>query len=352
MKAIPFKKLAHQAHTSLLEDLETMADKAYSHIAGKMVAEIVAVLKKQKLAKSDDLKRGWTGQVPKIEINMADELINSTLDRYLDALKYVLLGKLAGPAAVRAAKAIGIADKIIPGIVPAAYLDSVDTHREHYKDLYGEDARTMSKDLMKGSLNEIKRRTTKFIDESLLRLRNRITEALELQMQMINGQTLAQAHEEAHDTSLDEAVQKVLAEEFRPARSEFAEAMTEATDAYQKDWKRMVQADTGLASAIATHQAVTEIYGAGDDDVRVAFVAMRDEKTCQFCKRVSRDEAGEFKLYRIGDFKPAGYNYGKKHEDWDLCIPPAHPNCRCNLVYVPRGFTINKSGSVSVEKKP
>lgn len=346
-KAIRFRKLAHQSHATFLEDLEIMADIAYADIARKMVVEITALLKKEKLAKSEGPKRGWTGEVPKIEMDFMGQ-IDGTLDKYMGALRYILLGKLAGKAAEKAAEDVGIINKIIPGVVPSAYLNSIDTHREHFHALFGKDAKPIRKDLMKESLEQIDRRTSKFADESLLRLKNRIEEALEIQMQMINGLNLAQAHKEAHE--LDEVSKKIV-EEFRPSKEEFEEALEEATDSYRKDWNRMVNADAGLASAVATHQAVAEIYGTDDADVKVAFVALRDEKTCKFCRRVSRHSSGEFRLYGLGDFKPAGYNYGKKHDDWALCIPPAHPNCRCNLVYVPAGFAIDRLGNVMPKEK-
>jgi len=349
MKSIKFKKLAHMAHADVLEDLEIMADKVYGFVATGMIDAITTVMKREKLTKSDDdLPRGWTGEIPKIEVNFG-ELLDTTITKYMDALRYVLLGKLAGPDALKAAKSVGILNKVVPGLIPAAYLDSVDTHRSHYSDLFGKDAKPLPKELIKESLETIKKKTTKFTDESLLRLRNRLLAALEMQQDSLNNQNVADTARAAHDKGLDEAIAD-LTSEFQPLKHEVKDALSDAAAGYRTDWNRMVRADTGLAAAVATHQSIAELYGAEDDDVRVAWAAFRDEKTCEFCRHASRKPDGEFKLYRLGDFEPAGYNYGRKRDAWRLCIAPAHPNCRCNLVYVPKGFIIDKQGNVMVAK--
>lgn len=345
MKKVSFKKLPHQEHADFLDDLEIMAEEAYDFVIKKMMADLLKILKYKKLAKSDDLKRGWTRKVPKIEVNF-DDVLDRTLSRYLDAMKYVLLGNAAGPKARGAAKAIGLDKRVIPGILQSAYLDSIDTHREHTKKLTGEDAKTIPKDLVRGSMDQITKRTSKFADESLLRLRNRIVSAIELEAAELNDTNVAQVQE--HSGTLKEAA-KNITDKLDVAK--VAESVEQATKDYKTRWNQMVNADLSLASAVGTHQAVAEIYGADDDDVRVAWIAMRDEKTCEFCKKASRHPDGSFKLYKLSDFKPAGYNYGKKKQDWKLCIPPFHPNCRCNLVYIPKGFVILNNGDVVPAKK-
>jgi hypothetical protein len=48
----------------------------------------------------------------------------------------------------------------------------------------------------------------------------------------------------------------------------------------------------------------------------------------------------------MADFEPAGYNFSKKKGQWRLCVPPAHHRCRCQLVFIPKGFKISKMGTL------
>lgn len=334
MKPIKFMQLAYQKHISTLEGMEKISDAAYSYVVSMMISRIVKLLKEEKLAKSDDLKRGWTGKVPKIEADFA-KMIDSVINKHMDALRYILLGSAAGESAKKAAQSIGLTDKIIPGVIHAAYMDSLDTGRQHYTDLLDKPAPDIPSSLVEDSLDTIMSKTSKFIDESLLRLKNRVIDAVETEAAVINDKNIAHVYDGKEHDIVDKMSGRSI-----------AKAIKVAAEGYRTDWNRMVSVDMSLASAVGTHQIVSEVYGQDDGEVRVALVAIRDEKTCVICKEKSRHPGGEFKLHRMKDFKPAGYNYGKKKAEWVLCIPPLHINCRCVLVYVPSGFKITTSGDV------
>lgn len=334
-----FKDLAHQRHADFLDDMELLAGMALEFVGKRLTSEVLGLLKKKNLlAKSDDLKRGWTGEVPQIKVEF-DEIFDRVMNKYMDSLRYMLLGKTAGVAAKNAAVAIGIDKLVVPGIIQSAYLDSIDTHRKHYLDLTGKLARPLRRDLIKVSMEQINQRSTRFVDESLLRLQNKVVTAVESAAWQTNAENTESVYR-AEDGARDDMAKDLV-----------KGSLDAALESYKTDWQRMVAADLQLASAVGTHQAVAEVYGAEDREVKVAWVALRDEKTCQFCKEASRDAAGDFKLYSIGDFKPAGFNYGRKRADWQLCIPGAHPNCRCSLIYCPNGFEITKAGDVQPRKK-
>ena len=135
MKKLTFRKLPHQKHADLLDDMEIMADLGFTDVIENLLVEIKKLLKKKKLAKSDDpLKRGWTGEVPKIEADF-DDVLGNVINRHLLALKYLLLGKAAGKEAEAAAVATGAVKRAMPGMIQTAYLHSIDTHREYYDEL-------------------------------------------------------------------------------------------------------------------------------------------------------------------------------------------------------------------------
>jgi len=294
------------------------------------------------LAKSDDkLPRGWTGEVPKIEVDF-DKLFAKSINKYMNALKYILLGKAAGPEAEEAAEATGATKNAIPGMIQSAYLDSIDTHRQYYDMLFDKSARTIPKELIKETLKAIDKKTSRFMDESLQRLSNKVVTAVEMEAERLRNSNINEVSETRSETT--EIKDKLTG-------ATIMTVVREAGESYRSDWSRMVSMDLTLASAVGTHQVVQEIYSGSDGDVKVAWVAMRDEKTCEFCKNASRYTDGTFKLYGINEFEPAGYNYGKKRGEWKLCIPGAHPNCRCSLIYIPTGFEVTKDGTVQPLKK-
>lgn len=333
---ITFKNLPQQKHADLLDDLEKMAEIGYDSIIDAMISDLLEVLKKEKLVKSDDLSRGWTGKVEKIDLDLS-VTFDKVLDKYLKALKYLLLGKMAGTEATKASKNVDFGDTI-PGIIINAYLDSLDTQLEYGEKITGEELKPIPKELVKETVEQITDKTSRFIDESMTKLQNRIMSAIEMEADRVNNNNI-EAIRVGDDTN------------DKIKKSPIERAIREVGEAHKTDWKRMVNANVTVASAVGTHQSVQEIYAKDDDDIKVAWVAVRDEKTCVFCKNASRNSDGSFKLYRIGDFEPAGYNYGKKRDQWRLCIPGAHPNCRCTLVYVPKGFVIDNTGAVMPKKK-
>lgn len=334
---LSFKKLPHQKHAEFLDDAEIMVDQAYTAALEGIVKDVLELLVRKKLAKSDDRKRGWTGEVPKIEADL-DQLLDKTLSKYIRALKYILLGKAAGTEAEEAAKATGVNEKAIPGVIQSAYLDSLDTHREYYDSLTGKPARTIPKELIRETMGQIQKRVLRYMDESLLRLKNKVITAVEMEAEKLFASNIVGV------ITGDKLTEKM-------AEGRLSYAITEAGESYRADWNRMTSMDITLASAVGTHQAVQEIYSGMHDDVKVAWVAMRDELTCKFCKDASRYPDGTFKLYSMDQFEPAGYNYAKKRADWKLCIPGAHPNCRCNLLFIPKGFEVLKNGTVQPLKK-
>jgi hypothetical protein len=79
--------------------------------------------------------------------------------------------------------------------------------------------------------------------------------------------------------------------------------------------------------------------------VTVIIEGFYDDKICEWCYNASKKEDGSFKKYKMKDFKPSGYNFNRKKSEWELCIPGFHYRCRCTLIYVPRGFDVDKQGN-------
>jgi hypothetical protein len=355
-KRIKINELAQYRHVQFTNGLNKQSGFIFSLLMVKLKKEIYQILKKNKLAKSDDplddkLEVGWTGEIPKIELNM-EEAIGSTINKYMQALRWVMLGNYAGKDAKAMAEKLGLVGKVIPGILQSAYLNAIDAHREHHQDITGDEAPEMPRSLLKASFSKIMERSDRFLAQALDQMKNNIIHSLERTIDEKNFDNISKAHKDARDSvpSSDPASAVETASE-RLSNVLSLKAVGKSFDVANRknliNWGRTVESEINLSAATATHQALAEIHGRGDDDVRVVWIAMEDEKTCDFCEKASKHPSGEFKFYYMSDFKPSGFNYGKKKSEWKLTIPGAHINCRCRLVYVPRGFRIGSNGTIS-----
>lgn len=338
-KIIKNKDLAHHDHCNFLEEIEKMSLRAYDHVMRRAIIELVVkvnlhqIQKKKKLKKADELKPGWTGKVPRVELNFT-KIFEETMGKYLDALRWILLGDAAGKEAAEAATLLHLEDFVIPGVVPSAYLNSLDTHMDHYEELFGKSPPELQKKLVTESLAFIKERTNRFLDQATVKLKNNMIESVNYLESQTNNANQAAVQAEAHERLKDglssknavrQAVDTVLSDTISsPAISG---VLRQAVDMYRDDWDTVGRANISQASAVGTHQAVTEVFGRVDSDVKVAWFSFRDEKTCSFCKDASRRADGSFKIYSISDFQPAGTNFKLKRKDWILCVPPGHYRC-------------------------
>lgn len=351
---IAFKDLAGYKHVQFLIATEKQAMLAYRLCMMRMMADLRKVMKSKKLAKSEDptegLEPGWTEEIPTVEVDM-EGLTKKVIDKYLLGLRWVLLGNYAGKEAAEAAAKIGLRGRVTPGVIQAAYLQSIDSHSDHYEDVTGKEAPELPKALLQGSFDQIVKRVNRMLEQTLVQLKTDVTSAIDSTVSAHNFQTLNEAHQDAHD-----ALPEVGAAEAVEAAGEatggllsgkkLTNEVKRVTDRFEAKWDTAVRADLALASATGTHQAMLEIYGGDNPDVKVAWIQMEDEKVCDFCHKASKNADGTYKLYKISAFEPSGFNYTRKKAEWRLSIPPAHHRCRCNLVYVPPGFVVELGGGL------
>jgi hypothetical protein len=353
-KEIKLNKLAQYRHVQMLKKMERQSLLAYRFVMRALLKDIQKGLKKEKLAKSDNpfdkLPPGWTGEVPKIEIDL-EGVVKKKITKYLRGLRWVMLGNFAGKASKEAAKDVGLIGKITPGLLQSAYLQSLDAHRDHHFDVFGLEATEINRRLIQASIKQIVSRANRFMDQLLIQIRNTVMESLSLAVEEINNTNMANVMKEAHDLlprdGAEAAVEAAREEAVTTLSSKkLAREFNRGALKMENNWDRVARTELANSSSVGTHQAVYEIYGDKEDDVRVVWVEMEDEKVCKFCKLASKNSDGTFKYYKISDFHPSGYNYGKKRSEWELQVPPAHPRCRCDLVYVPKGFEVDRDGTL------
>ena len=349
------KDLPQSKNIKFIISLEKQAVAAFKYVSASMTKEIIAGLRAERLIKS--LPKGWTGEVNKVAPDLG-EIISPVIKKHMDALRWLLYGDMAGKDAKAAAKAIGLKGKSIAGLLPSAYLQSIDAQRDYYSVLNGVAAPEMGKGMIFGSLKEILARTRKFIDEFTLKTTNSVIESVQVQIDQHNYDNLSDSMEAAHEglgegMSGRDAVSR--ATEGAGLGSVNTDAVVSAIEGAmtkaEGGWEFLSKNNIGTSSAVGTHQAMVEIFGAKSDDIKAVLITSEDERLCDSCDKFSKNSDGSFIYYSLSDFKPSGYNYGKKKKDWDLTVPPVHINCRCSIVHVPPGMTVLPNGTITSIRK-
>ena len=328
-------------HVRFLMIMERQASLAYRIVMKRMIDEIKYNLRSEKLMKSDKrLKSGWTGEVPTIRVNLSNTVTN-TVQKYMKALRWILLGDYAGKDARKVAKDIGLVDKFVPGVIQSSYLDALDKHNEHFKNV-ADNIENIPDYLVRESLEKVTERTNRYLNQVATQLENTMTQAVDRIFERLTDVNNISAGKQ-----INEGLEDIDIREEIP-KSWVDKELREVANNFRTNWDRTVKGEVGLASAAATHQSVMETFGS-DPDTKVVLLTSKDERVCKFCNNLSMHPDGTFKYYKPKDFKPSGWNIGKKRDQWSLCWPSLHINCRCFAVVVPYGFSVRPDGQLVIE---
>lgn len=350
-KIINYNELPHNKHIKFLIKLEKQAEIAFDFVLDKIINDIKSLLKEEKLSKSDDkLQPGWSIEIPKIELDLA-KTVNKISEKYLIALKWILLGDLAGKKATDAAKEIGLTKVMIPGILASSYLQSLDTQRKYYNDLFGKKPEDIHKELIKESINKIKEKSNRTFDPILANIKSVIAETVNRVIADHHLQNISKVHKNAMDdihakgseSALNEAIDNI---DERINKKTLAKELSKTSESLKNSWNRNVCTELAGTSAIGSHQAMIDIFHRENSDIKIAWITSEDERTCKWCNDISKNATGNWKYYKISDFKPTGWNFGRKKSEWQLTITPGHYNCRCFLVYIPPGYILDQGGNL------
>lgn len=328
-----------------LNSLTNQSVSVYRIISNMIVMDIIKILKAEKMMKSDG---DWTSDVPKVRLNIK-EITDNVISKHLSALKYILLGDYAGKEAKKSAKNLNILDKVVPGVIQSSYFGTIDVQREYYTKLFGVEPPAMSQDIIQVSLEEIRDRINRLVDQLNVQIENSILNAIERVSKDLNGQLLEQgkkmvtAGEKPVYTGTKADIEDVVLKGRNQAL--WARELKESLKVMETSVKRTIKTEVALSSSVANHQVMYELFD-GDDNMYVAVITTELENVCSFCSHASKHPNGEYKLYEISEIKPSGYNIGKKRANWKVSVPPQHPSCYCSLAYIPNGFYIDHNGEV------
>lgn len=348
-------------HLKFIKQLEKNGNLAYQIVVDKMIEDIVRYLKSEKLAKSDEphnIPKNWNKTVPQIKLNVNDTL-GPIIEKYMQALKYALLGKAAGAEAEKAVEDLGLKTALPKGLLFQGFFDAVDTQSDYFsKALKLPKIKTdVSKDpFVEFTFKFIKEKTARYLDKTLVDMKTKALTAIEQVIVEHNHENMANVHRVAHKlaSELDEVKKKREAvhdavkavAEHKLSLTKAKQTLKDTFKDYSTNWDLVVRTEVGMASAAATGQTIMNLAGSKGGDVVVTIVSIEDDRVSEECKGWSRNEDGSLKYFRLTSLKPAGYNLGKKKAQWENCQPLRHFRCRCTLVYVPKGYKVDDFGSL------
>lgn len=118
----------------------------------------------------------------------------------------------------------------------------------------------------------------------------------------------------------------------------------------KKRWENITRTELHAAKIQGTTQAIVnkvDVYAHSDGpDSNVSVIP--HPGTCPDCADHYLDNTGTPIVFKLSDLIAAGSNADpgvnhKKvkgvHTHWKTTLPPMHPNCRCELVYIPPGYS-------------
>lgn len=319
----------------MLTAFQKQASAGWKLVTLSMLKEIEKEILQEKLQKSD---------LPKIEIDLSGP-IRDIIQKYTAVLQWMLLGKFAGKEAEKIAKSTDFFKKLPAGIIPAAYLHSIDMNKMFYEKYLDKKKEKVPSAMVEESLKELAAKSSLMFESFELSFRNSILSRIDILERDVNAQNANKFRKKLIDDESIKEARKTLKENI--SKTSLNKEIKNVTNKYKNRWDTVVVTDTEMASGIATHQSITEIFGQDEKEMYVAYMTMEDDRVTPFCKHMSKDSSGKYKIYKLSSLKPAGYNLGRPKADWKLSVAPNHYNCRSWIIYVPKGFEVLPGGVLS-----
>jgi hypothetical protein len=134
----------------------------------------------------------------------------------------------------------------------------------------------------------------------------------------------------ANDRKVDrEDIQAILDTEMRKAKSSL---------------KTIAESESTKLRNLGTLMNIGRLASnLGDDDPSVFFIVVKDDVTCEECKRLHLMPDGS--TPRVWKLSELGQGYHKRGENMPSVFG-LHPHCRCTLTYLSEGFGFDKRGKL------
>jgi hypothetical protein len=133
-------------------------------------------------------------------------------------------------------------------------------------------------------------------------------------------------------------------------------------DKYSRDWQRVAYTELHAAKTKGFAQAIVNKLGvfSGSDGIDSKVSVVPNAGACSDCKSHYLDSTGNPKVFTLRSLMSAGTNADPSishardrkglHKHWKTTLPPLHPRCFCQVVYMPAGFAW-KAGRLAIVDK-
>lgn len=137
-------------------------------------------------------------------------------------------------------------------------------------------------------------------------------------------------------------IQEETAREFIESKDAkaLARRLAKRTGEYLRDWERIAR--TELQAVYNDARVISGVEDFGSD---TQIARIHESNACADCIRLCGDSQNPV-VFSVQELFQNGTNVGKRRVSWSATIFPIHPNCRCDTVIVPPGFTIEDGNMV------
>ncbi len=131
-------------------------------------------------------------------------------------------------------------------------------------------------------------------------------------------------------------------------REKIENVMEDVFGKLESDFNRIVAAESTKMKNVGASSSIERVArDQHDDNPNVAFLVVHDNKLCNECKRLHTIGGVIPRVWRLSEMKQS---YHKKGED-SPSVSGLHPHCRCQICFIPKGYTFDSSGTM-VWKSP
>lgn len=177
---------------------------------------------------------------------------------------------------------------------------------------------------------------------------NYITKLRDKTLADVEGAIRAHNYDERNKI-IDDVIRPTIGEGIQSKNAtirEIASRLRERTGDTYRDWKRVAVTEISNALNLGAADAIIDRNkDKKPSDILVYKLVHLDSALCPHCRRFYLESDGITpKVYKMSELMANGSNYGKKPSQWRPTLGATHPNERCELVELPRGFGF-ESGS-------
>lgn len=145
------------------------------------------------------------------------------------------------------------------------------------------------------------------------------------------------SEQESQESLVQQEIKEAIKEGVLKRRSAQAVAsdLGSKLQDWNRDWGRIVETEYQNIYSIGKASTILEEHGPDALVYKQVF-----PEACSHCRHfyTTRGIGSKPRIFKLSELIENGSNVGKKVKDWKPTLPATHPWCRCELVYIPKGY--------------